>query len=147
MEIIVTAFDWSIVTQVLGIELLGQRKRLQYGIAELRRAHPEWQGQRLPGSSPSKSVSCWFAWSLVCTLCLTPFLSPLPPFLSPLPLSSPSLPLFPPSFPLPPPLPHRAFTHRRMISLCTRTTATSSPPPHHVPHHAPHHAPPGPRLK
>ena len=37
----------------MGIELLGQRKRLQYGISELRAAHPNWQ-TRLP-SSPSSS--------------------------------------------------------------------------------------------
>ena len=28
--------------QVVGVELLGYRKRLQYGISELRHAHPEW---------------------------------------------------------------------------------------------------------
>ncbi len=28
--------------QVVGIELLGYRKRLQYGISELRRTHPQW---------------------------------------------------------------------------------------------------------
>ena len=32
--------------QVVGIELLGYRKRLQYGIGELRRAHSEWAEQK-----------------------------------------------------------------------------------------------------
>ena len=44
--------------QVVGIELLGYRKRLQYGIAELRRAHPEWMDNRWStSSSPSTSRS------------------------------------------------------------------------------------------
>ena len=44
--------------QVVGIELLGYRKRLQYGIAELRSAHPEWLDNRWSMSfSPSSSRS------------------------------------------------------------------------------------------
>jgi len=44
--------------QVVGIELLGYRKRLQYGIAELRSAHPEWLDNRWSmSSSPSSSRS------------------------------------------------------------------------------------------
>lgn len=47
--------------QVVGVELLGYRKRLQYGIAELRRAHPRWVGRDATPSpskgSPVKPVS------------------------------------------------------------------------------------------
>ncbi len=44
--------------QVVGVVLLGYRKRLLYGISELRHAHPEWAGQNtFPGSSPKKKIS------------------------------------------------------------------------------------------
>ena len=37
------------IAQVLGIELLGYRKRLLYGIREIRAGHPEWtKSPRLP---------------------------------------------------------------------------------------------------
>ena len=43
----------------MGVELLGYRKRLLYGISELRRAHPEWEGHNsLPSKmSPKKKKS------------------------------------------------------------------------------------------
>ena len=31
------------VCQVMGVELLGHRKRLLYGVQELCEAHPDWQ--------------------------------------------------------------------------------------------------------
>lgn len=46
----------SLPLQVVGVELLGYRKRLQYGIAELRRAHPSWH-DGMSKTSPKKSPS------------------------------------------------------------------------------------------
>ncbi len=36
-----------LIVQVIGVEELGYRKRLQYGISELRSAHPEWNQGRI----------------------------------------------------------------------------------------------------
>ena len=41
---------------MVGIELLGYRKRLQYGISELRRAHPQWDS-RNTSRQPSTKLS------------------------------------------------------------------------------------------
>ena len=43
--------------QVVGIELLGYRKRLQYGIGQLRRAHPDWAKQNVPNQQTSSATS------------------------------------------------------------------------------------------
>lgn len=42
--------------QVVGVELLGYRKRLQYGIGELRRVHPEWVGQNIPSQTKAPKL-------------------------------------------------------------------------------------------
>ena len=41
----------------MGIELLGYRKRLQYGIGELRRAHPDWAENNMMSQQTSTSNS------------------------------------------------------------------------------------------
>ena len=38
---------------MVGIELLGYRKRLQYGISELRRTHPQWAERNTSGQLSS----------------------------------------------------------------------------------------------
>ena len=51
------AVDSNDVIQVIGVEQLGYRKRLQFGISELRHAHPEWSGHNtFPSASPPKTV-------------------------------------------------------------------------------------------
>lgn len=49
----------SAIVQVVGIELLGYRKRLQYGISELRRTHPQWAelNSRNTSGQPSTKLS------------------------------------------------------------------------------------------
>ena len=40
---------------MVGIELLGYRKRLQYGISELRRTHPQWAKRSNASGQPSST--------------------------------------------------------------------------------------------
>ena len=47
----------TLLLQVVGVELLGYRKRLQYGIGELRRAHPDWAEKNLLGQQTSNTNS------------------------------------------------------------------------------------------
>lgn len=40
---------------MVGVELLGYRKRLQYGISELRRTHPQWAELNARSNTPSST--------------------------------------------------------------------------------------------
>ena len=59
------------MVQVVGIELLGYRKRLLYGISELCRGHPDWRRHSLPSHEvPStKPVSVGHIYSHMYELC------------------------------------------------------------------------------
>ena len=61
-------------TQVVGIELLGYRKRLQYGIAGLRSAHPEWMHEQQTAYNSLKRVSHFFFFIDACHPLLINFL-------------------------------------------------------------------------